>query len=121
MRMLDPTVGRYPFSRGGRTKRKDLEEGSDSVGVYTVKTKDIAILEIDTYFGRPYVGGNTSNSQKNYAREAKGPPLSSYIVDSSSQGNQLPPISLTQEDAEGVHFLHYDALVVRAMVARNGL
>lgn len=26
----------------------------------------------------------------------------------------------TQEDAEGVHFFHYDALVVRAVVERNG-
>lgn len=27
----------------------------------------------------------------------------------------------TQDDAEGVHFFHCDALVVRAVVARNGL
>lgn len=46
----------------------------------------------------------------------------SYIVDHSSRRNQAPPIIFTREDAEGVHFSHYDTLVVvRVVVARNGL
>lgn len=45
----------------------------------------------------------------------------SYIVDGNSIRNQAPPIVFTQEDTEGVNFLRYDALVVRAVVARNEL
>ncbi|XP_022864597.1 uncharacterized protein LOC111384542 [Olea europaea var. sylvestris] len=77
--------------------------------------------EIDTIFRGPYVGGETRNAKRNYAREAKHPPLTSYIVDSNSRRNQVPPIIFTQEDAEGVHFPHCDALVVRVVIARNGL
>ncbi|XP_022889049.1 uncharacterized protein LOC111404482 [Olea europaea var. sylvestris] len=82
--------------------------------------KEASIHEIDTIFGGPYVGGETRNTKRNYVREAKHPPLASYIVDSSSRRNQVSPIVFTQEDAEGVHYPHCDALVVRAVIARNG-
>lgn len=78
---------------------------------------DVPIHEIDTIFRGPYVGKST----KKYTKEAQGPPLTSYIVDDSSQGNQLPSISFMQEDDEVVHSLHCDVLVVRAVVAHNGL
>lgn len=45
----------------------------------------------------------------------------SYIVDNNSRRNQALPFVFTQKDAEGVHFPNCDALVVRAVVARNGL
>lgn len=69
----------------------------------------------------PTSRGNTRNSQRNYAQKAKGLPLTSYTMDGRSRGDQLPSISFKQEDAEGVHFLHCDTLVVRAVVASNGL
>ena len=44
-----------------------------------------------------------------------------YIVNESKTANKMAPITFSQEDAEGVHHPHCDALVVRAVVARNGL
>lgn len=52
---------------------------------YQSNTRNTPIHEIETIFGGPYVGGETRNSQRNYAREAKDPPppLTSYIENSS--------------------------------------
>ncbi|XP_022883683.1 uncharacterized protein LOC111400502 [Olea europaea var. sylvestris] len=66
------------------------------------------------------MGRETRNVKRNYAREAKRLPLTSYMVDSSSRRNQVLSIVFTQEDSDGVHYPNCDALVVRAIVARNG-
>lgn len=68
------------------------------------------------------MGGESRNAQRNYSREAKDPPMTSYLVNSNPYGTHTtPPISFTQEDAIGVYYPYYEALVVRAIVARNGL
>ncbi|XP_022855982.1 uncharacterized protein LOC111377157 [Olea europaea var. sylvestris] len=79
------------------------------------------IREIDTIIGRPHIGGNTRNAQRNYTRETNDPPMITYIVNESQEANRMAPISFSQENAQGVHHPHCDALVVRAVVARNGL
>ncbi|XP_022861271.1 uncharacterized protein LOC111381691 [Olea europaea var. sylvestris] len=42
-------------------------------------------------------------------------------VNESQKANRMAPVTFSQEDAQGVHHPHCDALVVRAVVARNGL
>ncbi|XP_022880635.1 uncharacterized protein LOC111397904 [Olea europaea var. sylvestris] len=86
------------------------------------QTQDEAPYPRDGYhFGGPYVGDEMRNAKMNYAREARRPPLTSYIVGHSSQRDQVPPIVFTQEDVEGVYYPHCDALVVRVVIARDGL
>ncbi|XP_022852948.1 uncharacterized protein LOC111374508 [Olea europaea var. sylvestris] len=79
------------------------------------------IRKIDTIIGGPHIDGNTRNAQRNYTREANDPPMITYIVNESQEANKIAPITFSQEDAQGVHHSHCDALVVRAVVARNGL
>lgn len=47
--------------------------------------------------------------------------MSSLIVSTQPSNGGAEPITFTQDDAVGVHYPHCDALVVRAVVARNGL
>ncbi|XP_022883391.1 uncharacterized protein LOC111400197 [Olea europaea var. sylvestris] len=78
------------------------------------------IQEVDTIIRGPHIGGNTRNTQRNYTREMKDPPMITYIVN-QSQTNRMAPITFSQEDSQGVYHPHCDVLVVRAIVARNGL
>lgn len=75
--------------------RKRPKEGQRQHKDYLANAEDALIHEFDTIFGGPYVGGDTRNSESNYNREVKGPLLTSYVVDNSSQRNQLSPISFT--------------------------
>lgn len=59
--------------------------------------------------------------KKNYTRETKDPPMITYIVNYSQEASTMTPITFSQEDTQGVHHLHCDALVLRAIVPRNGL
>ncbi|KAL2487247.1 Uncharacterized protein Adt_32003 [Abeliophyllum distichum] len=80
------------------------------------------IREIDTIYGGPYIGGQSRNAQKSYAKEAEGKLETNWLINSRpSSSNKVDPISFTEEDMKGVHYPHCDALVVRAVVARNGL
>ncbi|KAL2500028.1 Retrotrans gag domain-containing protein [Abeliophyllum distichum] len=80
------------------------------------------IREIDTIYGGPYIGGQSRNAQKNYAKEAEGKLEMNWLINSRpSSSCKVDPISFTEEDMKGVHYPHCDALVVRAVVARNGL
>ncbi|XP_022865625.1 uncharacterized protein LOC111385468 [Olea europaea var. sylvestris] len=97
-----PVKGMFPRDEGSMMQRGP-GKGTD--------TKEIG----------PHVSGETRNAKRNYACEAKYLTLPSYIVDHSSRKNQFPPIIFTQKDAEGVHYPHRDALVVRAVIARSGL
>lgn len=48
--------------------------------------------------------------------------MMSYLVNSTLRGAHATlSIIFTQEDAISVHYPHCDALVIRAIVARNGL
>lgn len=49
------------------------------------------------------------------------PPLISHLVDGHSRRNHAPPIMFIQEDAEGVNFIDCNVLIVRVVVAQNGL
>ncbi|KAL2476254.1 Ribonuclease H [Abeliophyllum distichum] len=80
------------------------------------------IREIDTIYGGPYIGGQSRNAQKSYAKEAEGKLEMNWLINSRpSSSSKVDPISFTKEDMKGVHYPHCDALVVRAVVARNGL
>ncbi|KAL2497049.1 Uncharacterized protein Adt_22599 [Abeliophyllum distichum] len=80
------------------------------------------IREIDTIYGGPYLGGQSRNAQKSYAKEAERKLETNWLINSRPSGSsKVDPISFTEEDMKGVHYLHCDALVVRAAVARNGL
>ncbi|KAL2542883.1 Ribonuclease H [Abeliophyllum distichum] len=80
------------------------------------------IREIDTIYGGPYIGGQSRNAQKSYAKEAEGKLEMNWLINSRpSSSSKVDPISFTEEDMKGVHYSHCDALVVRAVVARNGL
>lgn len=46
--------------------------------------------------------------------------MTNYVVDGSSRRSQVPPIVFIREEVEDIHFLHCEALVVRAVVAQNG-
>lgn len=61
--------------------------------------------------------------KRNYAREAKDSSMVSFIVSSNQPSNQrgVQHITFAQDDAIGVYYPHYDALVVRIVVAMNGL
>ncbi|XP_022880865.1 uncharacterized protein LOC111398161 [Olea europaea var. sylvestris] len=79
------------------------------------------IKEINTIIGGPHIDGNSRNAQRNYTREANDPSMLTYIVNQSQEANRMAPITFSQEDTQGVHHRHCDALVIRAVVARNGL
>ncbi|KAL2466178.1 Ribonuclease H [Abeliophyllum distichum] len=67
-------------------------------------------------------GGQSRNAQKSYAKEAEGKLEMNWLINSRpSSSSKVDPISFTEEDMRGVHYPHCDALVVRAVVARNGL
>lgn len=59
------------------------------------------VREIDTIIGGPHMGGDSRNSQKNYAREATDPAMSSYIVNQST-GRSSSPITFTQEEQKNL-------------------
>ncbi|KAL2471770.1 Uncharacterized protein Adt_39906 [Abeliophyllum distichum] len=59
------------------------------------------------------------NSRQNYAKATRKEPVESWQV--HGHRPKAPLISFTEEDKAGIHYLHCDALVVRAIVARNGL
>ncbi|KAL2518958.1 RNase H domain-containing protein [Abeliophyllum distichum] len=81
-----------------------------------------SICEIDTIYRGPYIGGQSRNAQKSYAIEAKGKLMTNWLINSRPSGSsKVDPISFTEEDMRGVHYPHCDALVVRAVVAMNGL
>ncbi|KAL2491556.1 Uncharacterized protein Adt_27184 [Abeliophyllum distichum] len=80
------------------------------------------IHEIDTIYGGPYIGGQSRNAQKSYAKEAEGKLMTNWLINSQPSGSsKVDPISFTEEDMKGVYYPHCDALVVRTVVARNGL
>lgn len=96
-----------------RRRERDAERSREGCGHQRSRqTQDEApIHEVDTIFEGPYVGGETRNAKRNYAHEAKHLPLTSYIVGHNSRRDQVLPIVFTQEDTEGVHYPHRDALV----------
>ncbi|KAL2518792.1 Uncharacterized protein Adt_15039 [Abeliophyllum distichum] len=84
--------------------------------------KKSPICEIDTIYEGSYIEGQSRNAQKSYAKEAEGKLMTNWLINSSPSGsNKVDPISFTEEDMRGVHYPHFDTLVVWAVVARNGL
>ncbi|KAL2505288.1 Uncharacterized protein Adt_20909 [Abeliophyllum distichum] len=59
------------------------------------------------------------NSRRNYAKAAREEPVESWQV--HGHRSKAPLISFTEDDEADVHYPHCDALVVRAIVVRNGL
>ncbi|XP_022859618.1 uncharacterized protein LOC111380322 [Olea europaea var. sylvestris] len=102
-------------------RRKSRDRGQSRQRDQAPFSGSQVIREIDTIIGGPHIGGNTRNAQRNYIREAKDPSMITYIVNKSQAANKMAPITFSQEDAEGVHHPHCDALVVKVVVARKGL
>lgn len=76
---------------------------------------------IRTIIGGPYIGGMSRNSMKNFAREARGSPLTNVL-----HLAERPPklfkgeavdITFTEDDARHVHHPHNDALVVTISIS----
>ncbi|KAL2518299.1 Uncharacterized protein Adt_14546 [Abeliophyllum distichum] len=80
------------------------------------------IHDINTIYGGPYIRGQSRNTQKSYAKEAEEKLMTNWLINNRPSGsNKLDPIFFIEEDMRGVHYPHCDALVVRTVVARNGL
>ncbi|KAL2491075.1 Uncharacterized protein Adt_26703 [Abeliophyllum distichum] len=77
------------------------------------------VREINTIIGGPYVRGHTMNLRRNYAKAARKEPMESWQVHGHRPKASL--ISFTEKDEAGIHYPHCDALIVRTVVARNGL
>ncbi|KAL2465856.1 Uncharacterized protein Adt_41707 [Abeliophyllum distichum] len=81
-----------------------------------------SIHEIDTIIGGLHPSGNSNNSKKIYIREAKEPANVNYHLHTHPAGTlRSDSITFSPFDAVGVHFFHNDALVVRAVLAINGM
>ncbi|KAL2466256.1 Uncharacterized protein Adt_42107 [Abeliophyllum distichum] len=59
------------------------------------------------------------NSRQNYVKAVREEAMESWQV--HGHRSKALQISFTDEDEAGIHYPHYDALVVRTVVARNGL
>ncbi|KAL2542799.1 Uncharacterized protein Adt_03777 [Abeliophyllum distichum] len=82
----------------------------------------VPIYEIDTIYGGPYIVGKTRNAQKSYAKEVEGKLMTNWLINSRpSWSSKVDHISFTEEDMRRLQYPHCDALVVRTVVARNGL
>ncbi|KAL2479946.1 Uncharacterized protein Adt_32912 [Abeliophyllum distichum] len=103
---------------------------------YEVGTSELRVFpapsEVPTNYFRVHrsYGHNTENCQEvenlENRREAntcpKCEPNLRHGDKSPMRGSKkVDPITFIEEDMRGVHYLYYDALVVRAIVARNGL
>ncbi|KAL2499385.1 Uncharacterized protein Adt_24935 [Abeliophyllum distichum] len=63
------------------------------------------IREIDTIYGGPYIGGQSRNAQKSYAKEAEGKLEMNWLINSRpSSSSKVDSISFTEEDMKGVHY-----------------
>ncbi|KAL2526104.1 Uncharacterized protein Adt_11158 [Abeliophyllum distichum] len=79
------------------------------------------ICEIDTIIGGPHSSENLNNSQKRYICEAKEPANVNYHLHTPPvETRRSDLITLFSTDVVEMHFLHNNAMVVRAVVARNG-
>ncbi|KAL2525975.1 Ribonuclease H [Abeliophyllum distichum] len=71
------------------------------------------IREIDSIYEGPYIGGQSRNGQKSYAKEAEGKLMTNWLINSRpSDSSKVDLISFTEEDMRGVYYPHCDALVV---------
>ncbi|KAL2532255.1 Uncharacterized protein Adt_05606 [Abeliophyllum distichum] len=77
------------------------------------------VCKINTIFGEPYVGEHTMNSRQNYAKAAREEPIESWQV--YNHRSKAPQITFIEEDEADILYPHCDALVVHAVVAKNGL
>lgn len=66
--------------------------------------------------GGPHIRGNNLNAYKNYAREAKDPLMTNYIVNQSKEANRMASITFSLDDAQGVHYPRC-TFVVKVVVA----
>ncbi|KAL2533015.1 Uncharacterized protein Adt_06366 [Abeliophyllum distichum] len=84
--------------------------------------KKAPIRQIDTIYGEPYIGGQTWNAEKSYAKETDEKLMTNWLINSRPSGSSKEDhISFIEEDMKRVHYLHCDALVVLVVVARNRL
>ncbi|KAL2486020.1 Uncharacterized protein Adt_30776 [Abeliophyllum distichum] len=80
------------------------------------------IREIDTIIGGPTQVEAQIIHKKKYIPGAKEPANVNYHLHTFLVGTgKIDPITFTSTDATGVHFPHDDTLVVRIVVAKNGL
>ncbi|XP_024027647.1 uncharacterized protein LOC112093446 [Morus notabilis] len=87
---------------GRRRDKNQRPEDREPIGV------------IRTVLGGPYIGGDSRRSQKDYAHEARGVYQESFWSVSAVKTPRFssPDVAFNEDDANGVHFPHNDALVV---------
>ncbi|XP_022874223.1 uncharacterized protein LOC111393053 [Olea europaea var. sylvestris] len=119
-RSTSPNRGERRY-RDQSLRRRESRDKGESRHRDQVPSGGQVIMEIDIIIGGPHIEGNTRNAQRNYTREVKDPSMITYIVNQTQEANMMAPITFSQEDAQGVHHPHCDALVIRVVMARNGL
>ena len=81
--------------------------------------------QIRTIFGGPHFAGETRGAQERYVREMKTRPLTNvHTVDKwpvKHCNGENNDITFKDYDAHLVHHPHCDALVVKAMMAKNNM
>ncbi|XP_024022056.1 uncharacterized protein LOC112091801 [Morus notabilis] len=92
-----------------RREEKQRPEDREPVGV------------IRTILGGPYIGGDLRISQKDYAHEAKGVYQERFWNVSAIKATRFgsADVAFNEDDANGVHFPHNDALVVEAVIRNH--
>ncbi|XP_024022057.1 uncharacterized protein LOC112091802 [Morus notabilis] len=71
--------------------------------------------------GGPYIGGDSRRSQKDYAHEARGVYQERFwsVFAAKTLRFRSTDVAFNEDDANGVHFPHNDALVVEAMIGNH--
>ena len=78
--------------------------------------------DIVTIAGGPHPAGMSCNSQKRYVNQLKTSDGTPYVPEPRAPKHQRvesQPITLTEEDANPVHFSHHDTLVIIVQVANR--
>ncbi|XP_024030283.1 uncharacterized protein LOC21404721 [Morus notabilis] len=94
---------------GRRREENRRPENREPVGV------------IRTVFSSPYIGGDSRRSQKDYTHEARGvyPERFWNLSTVKIARYNSADVAFNEEDTNGVHFPHNDALVVEAIIGNH--
>ncbi|XP_024030693.1 uncharacterized protein LOC112094324 [Morus notabilis] len=105
-----PRNGSHGGQNDGRRREENQRpEDREPVGV------------IRTVLGRPYIGGDSRRSQKDYAHETRGVYQERFWSVSAAKIPRYShtDVAFNEDGACGVHFPHNDALVVEAMIGNH--
>ncbi|XP_024019395.1 uncharacterized protein LOC112091007 [Morus notabilis] len=110
----------FKAKRRGHDPRNDGRSWEDNR-----RGEDRELIDvIRTIHGGPYLGGDSRRSQKSYAHEARQVYQERFWNLSTTKSAKTTKfdsveVAFTEEDANGVHFPHNDALVVEAVIRNH--